>query len=141
MTEKKCSCEHADAHNEQAITILDAFDRLRMVLSVSNLAVVLQGAEVRPIRTGGNSTQVAGAGGRVMGWSLHETSNVAGAQLYLRDARDGDHAGDIIAALSLAAGESTRDSWFPGGLSFINGLLVDVVSGSVEGAVYLGGAT
>ena len=130
--------EHDD-RGDQVLTILDAFDRLRMVLSVSNLAVVLQGAEVRPIRTGGASTQVAGAGGRVMGWSFRETAG-AFATLYLRDARDNNAAGDVIAAIQLGAYESTRDSWFPGGLSFINGLLVDVEAGAVEGAVYLGGA-
>lgn len=135
--QKKCSCEHAEEHGNQVLEVLTAFDRLRTTLSVSNLAVALQGAEVRPVRTGAVSTQVSGSAGRVMGWSFRETAG-GNATLYLRDGRDA--SADVVTVIQLGAHESTRDSYFPGGLSFVQGLYLDVAVGAIEGSVYLGGA-
>ena len=117
---------------------LDAVDRLRATLTHSTLAVALQGAEVRQTRVGGADTVLATSANRLLGWSLRETSGVASATVYLRDGTD--DSGAMVAAIQLAAGESVRDSYFPGGLSLIAGLYVDVAAGQVEGAVYLGGS-
>ena len=110
-------------------------ERLRAELAKSRGGVLIRGAEVRQIRTGNQSSQLAGAAGRLVGWSFRETAGAV-ATLYLRDGRDS--TGDIIAALQLAPNESTRDSYFPGGLGFQLGLFVDVAAGTVEGSVYLG---
>lgn len=132
-----CSCtDHQKAYASQVAVFLDGIDRLRAALTHSTLAVALQGAEIRQINTGGKDSLAATAGGRLMGWSVRETAG-AQATVYLRDGTDS--SGLIIAPIELAPNESTRDSYFPGGLSFVNGLFVDVVAGQVEGAVFLGG--
>lgn len=135
-TTKPCeTCGHGDPN--QVLAIIEAVDSLRATMSRSNLAVALQGAEVRQVNLGGRDTKAATSAGRLMGWSLRETAG-AQATVYLRDGLD--DTGAIVAAIELAPNESTRDSYFPGGLSYGAGLYVDVAAGAVEGAVYLGGA-
>src|SRR6185437_13764213 len=45
---------------------------------------------------------------------------------------------DLVAVISLVANESPRAWMLPGGIAFSNGLFVNVVSGSIEGVIYLG---
>lgn len=83
-------------------------------------------------QTGQNPTHVANT---LLGWSVRETTGAAIATVIFRDGHNSD--GEEIAAVTLAAGESDRDA-FPFGISLIDGLYLDVVSGAVAGAVYLG---
>lgn len=135
---KSCSCndEHAELFGERAVAMVDAVDRLRASLSHSSLGIALRAAEVRQVQSGNKSTIVSTSAGRLVGWGLRET---AGATVtgYLRDGCDA--SGDIIVPFSLAANESTRDVYIPGGLSFGRGLYVHIVTGSIEGSVWLGG--
>lgn len=74
------------------------------------------------------------AGGVLLGWSIRETTGAAVAQVIFRD---GGSTGEEIASANLNAGESTRDV-FPFGISLIDDLYLDVTSGAIAGAVYLG---
>lgn len=109
---------------------------LRAALSQTKGAVVLQGAEVRSVPATTTGRRISTSAGRLMGWALRETAG-APATVYLRDGRDA--GGEIVVPLQLAANESTRD-YFAGGLSLVDSLYLDVVAGSVEGAVFVGGA-
>lgn len=136
MSNKSCSCNHDEAFGSRVVTMIDAVDRLRASMMHSQLAVALQAAEVRQVQTGAKDSIVSTSGGRLVGWALRETAG-ATALAYLRDGVDPD--GAIIVPISLSAGESTRDVYIPGGLSFGRGLFLDVVSGAIEGSVWLGG--
>jgi hypothetical protein len=72
---------------------------------------------------------------RLLGWSIRETTGLAPATVIFRDGHD--IAGDEVASVTLAAGESDRDI-FPFGISLIDGLYIDCTTGAVAGAVYLG---
>jgi hypothetical protein len=72
---------------------------------------------------------------RLLGWSIRETTGLAPATVIFRDGHD--IAGDEIASVNLAPGESDRYA-FPAGISLIDGLYIDCTSGAVAGAVYLG---
>lgn len=111
---------------------------LRAELARSRDAVALQGAEVVPITPAAagasNEHVLSGASGVLMGYGLRETTGTATATLELRDGQ-----GALICPVTLAANESARDWFGPGGLSFVNGLQLVRVAGSADGAVYLGG--
>lgn len=92
------------------------------------------GAESRII-AGGQSGRLSNSPGRLAGYALRETAGAA-AVVRLLDGPDAN--GDMLLSLSLAANESTRDWYLPGGISFTQGLFVVVVSGAIEGNVYLG---
>lgn len=112
-------------------------ERIRAAVARSGRGVILQGAEVRALQdrsVAPTGTQLAGAGGRLQGWSLRETA-AAPARLVLRNGRDS--AADVVAIVSLSAGESNREFW-PGGVSFTEALYADLVLGAVEGVVYIG---
>ena len=73
---------------------------------------------------------------RLVGYAIRETTGVATAKLNLRlEFRPG---GQILVPINLAANESAREWWGPTGLSFIDGMYLEIVSGSIEGAVFLG---
>jgi hypothetical protein len=133
---KSCNCNHDEQLGARVVTMIDAVDRLRASMTHSSLAVALQAAEVRQVQTGAKDSIVSTSAGRLVGWALRETAG-ATATAYLRDGVDA--GGDIIVPISLSANESTRDVYIPGGLSFGRGLYLDVVTGSVEGSVWLGG--
>jgi hypothetical protein len=81
--------------------------------------------------SGVDQTLIAGPAG-VAGWSFRET---AGAVAAVR-LRDGTVSGEIFAAVSLPANGShavmlTRALYFP------TAVFVDIVSGAVEGAVWV----
>lgn len=62
------------------------------------------------------------------GFSFRETTGSAGAVFRIRT---GGASGDI----SLAAGESARHDYSPGGIDARDGIYFELVSGTVEGAV------
>lgn len=71
------------------------------------------------------------------GFSLRETSGTTGAIVEIYDGTS--TAGELIESISLAPGESARESYaMPGGVGLATGLFVDIVSGSVRGVVRYG---
>lgn len=72
--------------------------------------------------------------GALAGFSFRET---AGATAVLR-LRDGNStSGDIISVASFAANESIRDWFALPGITYKYGVYIEVVSGAIEGALYL----
>lgn len=85
--------------------------------------------------TNGQSNPISTSPGRIAGWSVRETA-AATALIRLRDGTSA--TGDPIATIALTANQSVRDWFMPTGISFSNGLYVEVVFGAIEGVVYLG---
>lgn len=101
---------------------------------VSNNGVRRRGALARPI-VNGASMKISVSPGQLAGYSLAEAAGAA-AVVRLRDGIDA--GGDVLARINLAA-NGYADRWFlPHGIAFTAGLYVEVVSGAIEGAVYLG---
>lgn len=68
------------------------------------------------------------------GWTFTETSGAATAQVDLFDG--GNAQSTLIASITLAAGQSTRD-WLAGsGIHCLQGVFVNVVTGSARGAIW-----
>jgi hypothetical protein len=86
------------------------------------------------LAAGTDGTLLVDKPGVLRGFSFAETTGTARASLVLRDGF-GD-TGQIIAVLTLAAGESTRD-WFGEGIAFSTGLYVDRRTGTTEGSVWV----
>lgn len=109
-------------------------------LARSRDGVTLQGAEAKPIAAApagsGTDASFGNTGGRLRGWALRETTGAAGATVELRD---GGPAGDLVAPINLDPGETCRDWFGGGGISYTNGLFLVRLSGSVDGALYLNG--
>lgn len=105
--------------------------------------ITLQAA--RPVTlTLGTATgsALSGVGGRLVGWSVRETGGTNPLVLRFRNGTDADQP--VIGEAYTPAGQVTSQ-WFPPGVSFTEGLFLEVVTGaglstSLEGAVYLGGA-
>ena len=73
----------------------------------------------------------------VEGWALAEMTGSAPARVRIHDGADAN--GDLMASITLAANESVRDFLIPQALTTRSGsgaLYVEVVSGSVEGAIW-----
>ena len=93
---------------------------------------------LRPLPVG-----VAGVGGKsidtgdwyLAGWSFRETTGTTSAQFDLFDGNDGN--GILIASISLAAGESTRDTIGGHLLTVLTGLFLVVNSGTITGTVWV----
>lgn len=86
--------------------------------------------------TGADQQAVARAqAGKYHGFSLRETSGTARAVVEIFDGTS--PAGELLDSISLAAGESTRESYAEG-IGLNNGIYVDVVSGAVRGSVRVG---
>ncbi len=71
--------------------------------------------------------------GILFGHSFGETTTTAGAHIIIRDGVDA--TGTIMAVIHLAPNESVRD-YFSDGLEFFKGCFVDVIDGSIQGAVW-----
>jgi len=72
--------------------------------------------------------------GALGGFSFRET---AGSTAVIR-LRDGNStAGDLISTIGLAANESIRDWFALPGVTYKYGLYIEVVTGTIEGALYL----
>ena len=101
----------------------------------------LQGARATSVGAGGRTLVSAGAG-RLVGWSLRAVAGMV--TVNLRDGRDA--SGDLLATIELADDSAdlptASTQWFgPGGVSFVEGLYVEVEAGSdgtLIGAVYTG---
>lgn len=129
----------SSAERQALVAIPLELERIRTELmtglQLSRGTVPLQGAEARQITdSGGNGVRVSTSAGRLVGFSLRETTATAPALVRLLDGIDGDP----LALIRLAPGESVRDWYGPTGVSFINGLFAQVVAGAVEGVAYLG---
>jgi hypothetical protein len=103
--------------------------------------VMLRSARPVPITV--LPTILSSSPGRLVGWSVHET---VGANPYVIRLRNGtEGSADLVAVISGNAG-SAESRWFgPGGISFTEGLYVEIVVGgglsqTVEGVVYIGAA-
>lgn len=99
-------------------------------------APVLVAPAARPIRlpalTGTNL--VVGGPSRLMGWNLRETTKAAAAQI---DFFDGNaNSSQLVGTIQLNPAESVRD-WFPPQGIEVSQLTAIVVSGSVDGVVYV----
>jgi hypothetical protein len=70
---------------------------------------------------------------RLLGYSFSEEAGAA-AKLILRDGNG--TSGRVLAVISLAAGESTRDWFGPDGIQVNTGLYVDRTAGTSLGAIY-----
>jgi hypothetical protein len=104
--------------------------------------IMLRSARVVPLTV--LPTIVSASPGRLVGWSLRIP--VFGANPAVVRLRDGDSAAaDLISVINLPAASSSNVWLSPGGVSFQNGLFVEVVTGgsletAVEGTLYLGAA-
>lgn len=121
--------------------VLPEFTRTQELLAaihaelVSSRGSVLAGAEARSILNAGPSGgKVSSSAGTLAGYSIRETSGAAAAVVQLWDSGTN---GNLIYTVRLAASESTSDWFMPLGIGFVHGLSVVIVSGAVEGAIYL----
>lgn len=114
-----------------------------------NLAETLGGVllrAARPVQVGvaANAQNLAStSAGRLVGWSLRESTGTAPGVVRIWDGRD--NQGALLACVNLGQGASETQWMAPGGVSFQHGLYVEIISGGglsddVEGAVFLGGA-
>lgn len=105
--------------------------------------ITLQGARPVTLTLGSSTGSVLSTvGGRLVGWSIRETGGVN--PLVLRFRNGGDSGQPVIATAYAPAGQVTAP-WMPPGVSYTEGLYLEVVTGtglstSLEGAVYLGAA-
>lgn len=67
------------------------------------------------------------------GFTFRET---AGSTAAVRIHDSDDNTGPLLDSVKLSAGES-RTEFYPGGLRGENGVFVDIVSGTIEGSVYV----
>ena len=82
--------------------------------------------------------QVVTGSGRLAGLALAETTGTAAAKVRIHD---GVGAGaPLLFTVDLAANESVRDFFNGQGLAFTAGIYVELVSGAIEGSVFLAGA-
>jgi hypothetical protein len=106
--------------------------------------VMLQGA--RPVAIGsapGGSQRPLSSPGRLVGWSVHETSGTGSAVLRIWDGRETNTR--LVAILSVPAGQAVDNVWISPGVSITDALYVEILSGgglstTVEGVLYLGAA-
>lgn len=86
--------------------------------------------------------QVSNGRGRLVGWSMRNSHATDPLTVTIRDSRDA--AGDVMATFTLAAGAGSTHQLGVAGVSFGEGLFLDVtgpaaaVAGSLVGAVWLG---
>jgi len=80
------------------------------------------------------SGQLAGLPGFIVGWSISETSGSAACLAKLLDGRDA--TGQLLAAVGLPESQSSQHSCAAPGLTVLDGLYLDVVSGAFDGAVW-----
>jgi hypothetical protein len=69
------------------------------------------------------------------GWSVGESDGTPAVASFL--IRDGSVSGPIVAVVELAANGSSTE-WFEGGVRVPNGIFIDIVGGTVQGAIYVG---
>lgn len=72
----------------------------------------------------------------LMGWSVVEPTGAAPATFDIYDGLDA--TGTLLASISLTSGQSTRDYLGPWGIMLRTGLFVDVLTGAIKGAMWIG---
>lgn len=88
-----------------------------------------------PLLTVGLSVQVYSRQARLYGWAVLETTGAAAAEVVIHDGFDA--SGPVLADITLAAGQSTRDYFGYSGLWCDAGVFVACVAGSVRGTVWI----
>lgn len=96
-------------------------------------------ARTIPVDTTTTSKVLAAGLTLVRFWSFRETTGGAPAVFELFDGSGPN--GALIASISLSQGESTRDPLPNSGCAAFAGLYLDVISGSIRGAVWTSQAT
>lgn len=130
---------HAD---EQLAAALGAVANLNDVLGMIHRGVQsLNGAQsvgvqARPLS--GVGQVLSSSAGRLAGYTLRET---AGAVATVRIHDGFDATGDLLATVALPAAGSADQWLMPHGVAFVYGIWVEIVTGTVEGAVYLAPAS
>lgn len=99
-------------------------------------AIATRGAVPRVI-VNGLSGSLSRSPGVVAGFALRET---AGAPAVVKVYDSADANGDLILPVALLANQSLCQWLLPKGISYTLGLFVQVVSGSIEGAIFTGTA-
>ncbi|MDH2425779.1 hypothetical protein [Sphaerisporangium sp. TRM90804] len=92
-------------------------------------------ALIRPVALTGSDQAVVAAPAVYRGLTVRETSGSAGAVLRLHDNASAG-SGTILQTVALAQGESAN-LMHPDGVWAVNGIYADVVSGAIEGSVYI----
>jgi hypothetical protein len=129
-------------HLGAVVNLNDTMGQLHVGLKTLR-GVQLLGAEPRALALNSAgyaaSQGISRSAGRLAGFSFREVTGAA-AVIRLRDGADRDLAanGDLLVTVSLIGNESDRDWFMPGGISFGYGVYVEIVSGTVEGTIYLG---
>lgn len=125
--------------DEQIAAALGAVQNLNGVLGMVHRGIQsINGAQsvgVQARQLNGNDQTLSSSAGRLAGLTLFETSDTGRAVVKIRDGFDA--TGDLLAVISLAAGESVRDWFMPHGIAFVTGVYVEIVTGTIEGAVHL----
>ena len=128
--------EHVDRIEASNTAIALALEHGLAEIGSSRNTVPLHGAEYRSIvASDGTGVRVMSSPGRIAGFSVRETTGAAAALVKLRDGAD--IGGDLVMTISLSAGESARDWFWPGGISLTYGLFCEVTTGAIEGVAYL----
>ena len=113
-------------------------ETLRVAVMESVGGVVLRGARAVPVGSSSSGTsRPANTPTTLTGFALRNTSGATPAVVVLRDGSDA--SGDMLVPITLAPSESVREWFGPAGVNVAVGVFVDVVSGDVDGAVFLRG--
>ncbi len=91
----------------------------------------------RPTPLTGSDQVVVGAPAVYRGLTLRETSGSAGATVRLYEHASAA-SGTLLQTVALAQGESFNVTHSGAGIWAANGIYCDIVSGAVEGSVYIG---
>lgn len=90
-------------------------------------------ASVRTVALTGSDQAVSVAAGIYAGFAIRET---AGATATVRLYDNASAAsGTLLDTIALAANESAREYYLPGGIWCVNGIYAKIVAGTVEGSV------
>lgn len=116
-------------------TLLRNFEEREVRLEQSLNGIQVRGARAVQVGLGGTA-RPSTTNGAMVGYALRETTGTTAAVVEIRE---GAVDGPLLFPLTLAPGESVRDWLAPGGVSYGGGLWVNVVSGTVDGAVFLRG--
>jgi len=72
---------------------------------------------------------------RLYGWAVKETTGAAPASFVIRDG--GDANSTMVAPINLLASESRSDTTHNDGIMCTQGVLIDILAGSIVGAVWV----
>ncbi|MEV4557784.1 hypothetical protein AB0K51_12380 [Kitasatospora sp. NPDC049285] len=111
--------------------------QLQADLAQSINGVALRAA--RPVAIGvapNGSQRPLSSAGRIVGWSVRETTGAA-AVVRLWDGREA--GGQLLGVIAFPAGAAANVMPSGGGINVSDALFVEVVTGTVEGVLYLGG--